>query len=136
MAAERIVSPSRSDHRNGTSISDVDDLYSTEDDAVVLAVHVQPRAGRSAVLGRHGRALKLRVAAPPVDDRANAATVALLADEFGVPERDIELVAGERSRIKRFRLRHVDQDEFATRLRRTVDDADHGAGPRTRHRAD
>src|SRR5450759_899781 len=63
IAAERIVRGSQADHRNGIAISDVDDLYSIEDDTIVLSVHVQPRAGRSAVLGRHGRALKLRVAA-------------------------------------------------------------------------
>jgi uncharacterized protein (TIGR00251 family) len=122
--------------RNEHAISDVDDLYSIEDDAVVLAVHVQPRAGRSAVLGRHGRALKLRVAAPPVDDRANAAAVALLAEEFGVAPGDIELVAGQRSRLKQFRIRNTDHDEFATRLRRTIDDADRTGGPRSRYRAD
>jgi uncharacterized protein (TIGR00251 family) len=130
------VSASRPRSRNELAISDVDDLYSIEDDAIVLAVHVQPRAGRSAILGRHGRALKLRVAAPPVDDRANAAAVALLAEEFGVAAGDIELVAGQRSRLKRFRIRNTDHDEFATRLRRTVDDADRAGGPRSRYRAD
>jgi uncharacterized protein (TIGR00251 family) len=130
------VSGSRPDHGNGIAISDVDDLYSIDGEALVLAVHVQPRAGRSAVLGRHGRALKLRVAAPPVDDRANAAAVELLAEEFGVSAADVELVSGERSRLKRFRIRNVDRDEFATRLRRAIDAADHAGGPRSRHRAD
>jgi len=130
------VSASQPSPRNELAISDVDDLYSIEDDAIVLAVHVQPRAGRSAILGRHGGALKLRVAAPPVDDRANAAAVALLAEEFGVTAGDIELVAGQRSRLKRFRIRNTDHDEFATRLRRTVEDADRAGGPRSRYRAD
>ncbi len=130
------MSASQPSPRNELAISDVDDLYSIEDDAIVLAVHVQPRAGRSAILGRHGGALKLRVAAPPVDDRANAAAVALLAEEFGVTAGDIELVAGQRSRLKRFRIRNTDHDEFATRLRRTVEDADRAGGPRSRYRAD
>jgi uncharacterized protein (TIGR00251 family) len=130
------VKVSGSDHRNGIAISDVDDLYSIEDDTIVLSVHVQPRAGRSAVLGRHGRALKLRVAAPPVDERANVAATTLLAEEFGVRPGDIELVGGQRSRLKRFRIRNVDRDEFATRLRRTVDAADRAGGPPSRHRAD
>jgi uncharacterized protein (TIGR00251 family) len=130
------VRGSQADHRNGIAISDVDDLYSIEDDTIVLSVHVQPRAGRSAVLGRHGRALKLRVAAPPVDERANTAATTLLAEEFGVRSGDIELVGGQRSRLKRFRIRNVDQDEFATRLRRTVESADRGGGPHSRHRAE
>ena len=117
-------------------MSDVDDLYAVDGDHVVLAVHVQPRAGRSAVLGRHGNALRLRVAAPPVDDRANDAARTLLAEQFGIAPGDVELVAGQRSRLKRFRLSNVDRDEFVVRLRRAVREADQGAGPRPRHRID
>ena len=127
---------SQPDHRNRPAISDVDDLYSIEDDTIVLSVHVQPRAGRSAVLGRHGRALKLRVAAPPVGERANAAATALLAEEFGVGAGDIELIGGRQSRLKRFRIRNVDHDEFATRLRRTVETADRAGGPPSRQRGE
>ena len=49
------------------------------DGGVVLAVHVQPGAGRTEVVGRHGDALKLRVAAPPTGNRANDAVVELVA---------------------------------------------------------
>jgi hypothetical protein len=117
-------------------VSDVDDLYTVDGDTVVLAVHVQPRAGRSAVLGREGHALKVRVAAPPVDDRANEAARSLLADELGVPATAIELVSGARSRQKRFRLRVVDRDELDTQLRRALRDADTTPGPRSRLRGD
>ena len=118
-------------------MSDVDDLYTVDGDTVVLAVHVQPRAGRSAVLGREGRALKLRVAAPPVDDRANEAARTLLADELGIPgEAAIELAGGARSRQKRFRLRHADREELDAQLRRVLRDADAAPGPRSRLRGD
>ncbi len=117
-------------------MSDVDDLYTVDGDTVVLAVHVQPRAGRSAVLGREGHALKVRVAAPPVDDRANEAARSLLADELGVPATSIELVAGARSRQKRFRVRAVDREELDAQLRRTLRDADTTPGPRSRLRGD
>ena len=117
-------------------MSDVDDLYTVDGDAVVLVVHVQPRAGRSAILGREGRALKLRVAAPPVDDRANEATRALLADELGVPPSSIELAGGARSRQKRFRVRDIDREELDTQLRRVLRDADAAPGPRAPLRGD
>ena len=98
----------------GARVSDVDDLYTVDGETVLLAVHVQPRAGRSAILGRQGHALKVRVAAPPVDDRANEAARALLADELGIPSSAVELAGGARSRQKRFRVRDIDREELDT----------------------
>src|SRR6476661_10117292 len=71
---------------------------------VVLNVHVQPGAGRTAVVGRHGTALKVRVAAPPQAGRANDASAALLVETFGIGAAQVELVAGASSREKRFRI--------------------------------
>ncbi len=94
---------------------------------VVLAVHVQPGAGRSAIVGRHGTALKVRVGAPPEGGRANEATGALLADTFGVKPSAVELVAGATSRSKQFRIQGVDPEEFHRQLERAV--AGGGPGP-------
>lgn len=95
----------------------LDDLFRTEgDDAVVLSVHVQPGAGRSAVVGRHGAALKVRVAAPPEGGRANEACADLLAETFGVKRAAVELVGGQGSRAKQFRLTGLDLDTFRVQL--------------------
>ena len=60
-----------------------------EDGAVVLALHVQPGAKRTQAEGAHGDALKVRLAAPPVDGKANAELVRFLAEAFGVPQRRV-----------------------------------------------
>jgi uncharacterized protein (TIGR00251 family) len=73
-------------------------------DGVVLAVHVQPGAGRTEVVGRHGDALKLRVAAPPTDDRANTEVVELVAKEFELKTGDVKITSGATSRDKRLTL--------------------------------
>lgn len=65
-----------------------------------FAVHVQPGARRSEVAGRHGDRLKIRIAAPALDGRANDALVAFVADQLRVPKARITLVTGERSRAK------------------------------------
>ncbi|MEO8601905.1 MAG: DUF167 family protein [bacterium] len=68
--------------------------------AVRLALRVQPRAARSRVVGRHGAALKVQIAAPPAEGAANAAVVALLADWLGVARRQVVILQGERGRDK------------------------------------
>jgi uncharacterized protein len=101
--------------------SHVDELYRVDgDDAVVLHVHVQPAAGRSAVVGRHGTALKVRVAAAPEGGRANEACVDLLAETFGVKRAQVELVSGPSSRAKQFKLTGVDLDGFRKELERVA----------------
>jgi uncharacterized protein len=68
--------------------------------AVRLALRVQPKAGRSRVVGAQGAALKVQVAAPPVDGAANEAVVALVAEWLDLPRRDVSIVQGERGRDK------------------------------------
>ncbi len=69
-------------------------------DGWTLAVHVQPGARRSTVAGLHGARLKIRIAAPALDGRANDALVAFVAESLGVPRRCVRVATGERSRDK------------------------------------
>ena len=69
-------------------------------DVLICRLRVVPRAGRSAFEGLYGDRLKVRVGAPPVDGRANAALIAFIAKEFGVPRARIRLAAGAGSRDK------------------------------------
>ena len=68
--------------------------------AVRFTVRVQPRASRSEVAGLHGDALKVRLAAPPVDGAANEALVRLLAELLDVPRRAVRIEGGHASRSK------------------------------------
>jgi uncharacterized protein len=104
-------------------VSEVSDLYDDSPEGIVLRIHVQPGAGRSAVVGRHGDALKVRVAAPPVEGRANEASRSLVSEALGVPESDVELISGQSSRTKRFRLKGLDAEEAEKRLRVALDEA-------------
>lgn len=65
-----------------------------------ILVHVQPRASRSEIVGLHGDALKIRVAAPPVEGEANAALCRFLADRLDVPLAAVRLVRGDTARRK------------------------------------
>jgi uncharacterized protein (TIGR00251 family) len=65
-----------------------------------FAIHVQPGARRSEVAGLHGERLKVRIAAPAIDGRANDALVEFVADRLGVPNARVTVVKGERARAK------------------------------------
>jgi len=81
-----------------------------------LDVHVQPRAKRTEVVGWYGDAIKIRLAAPPVDGAANEELVAFLADELGVTRSSVEIVAGRASRRKRVAVDGVKREEALERL--------------------
>ena len=74
--------------------------YRREGDSIKLTLHIQPGAKRSEVSGLHGDALKIRLAAPPIEGRANEALLRFVADSFDVPLRQVELLRGAQSRHK------------------------------------
>jgi uncharacterized protein (TIGR00251 family) len=115
-------------------VTEVSDLYDDSPEGIVLRIHVQPGAGRSAVVGRHGDALKVRVAAPPIEGRANEASRSLVSEALGVPESDVELISGQSSRAKRFRLNGLDAEEGEKRLRVALDEAKTNDGRGSRGR--
>ena len=67
---------------------------------LTLTLHIQPGAKRTEAAGLHGDALKIRLAAPPVEGKANAALLRFLAGTFAVPLRQITLKQGAKSRRK------------------------------------
>jgi len=67
---------------------------------LTLTVHVQPNAKTSALAGRHGDALKIRLAAPAVEGRANAALIDFLHQWFNLPAANITIKHGARGRRK------------------------------------
>jgi len=82
----------------------VSEWLSVSSDEVMLRLHIQPGAKTTGFAGRHGDAMKLRLAAPPVDGKANKALLAFLADYCAVPRSAVELVSGHTSRAKRIRI--------------------------------
>ena len=77
----------------------------------MLQVRVIPRTGRSGLAGTRDEAVLVRLAAAPVDGAANAELIDTLAAAFGVPRRQVTLIAGERARQKRVRIVGVTADQ-------------------------
>ncbi len=74
--------------------------YRRSGDVITLTLHIQPGAKRTDVAGLHGDALKIRLAAPPIEGRANEALLKFIAESFDVPVRQVELKQGGQSRHK------------------------------------
>lgn len=83
---------------------------------VVLTLHIQPGAKKSEIAGLHGEALKIRLAAPPVDGKANECLIAFLAERLGVAKSRIELISGASSRAKRVRVSDMTSESVEQRL--------------------
>ena len=74
---------------------------------VSFTVHVQPRASHDEIAGEYGGSLKIRLIAPPVEDRANKSLRELLAARLNVPLAAVKIVSGEHSRTKRIEIAGV-----------------------------
>ncbi|HEX4975408.1 MAG TPA: DUF167 family protein [Pseudomonadales bacterium] len=74
-----------------------------------LNCYLQPRASKNEIVGRHGEALKIRLTAPPVDGKANAALLEFLSAYFSVPLSSLTLQSGHTARIKRVKIEGLDR---------------------------
>ena len=83
-----------------------------ENRAVIFELRVSPRASRSEIVGMHGGALKVRIAAAPVDGAANAELIKVLAKYLGVAKSDISIVSGETSKNKRIKIENLSVSKF------------------------
>lgn len=83
-----------------------------KDGSISFPVRVIPRASQSEIVGEHDGALKIRLAAPPVDGAANAELIKLLASVFSVSKSDVQIIGGETSRKKRIKITNLSESKF------------------------
>jgi len=92
-------------------------FLSVTENALILRIHVQPRASKNEVCGIHGDSLKIRLTSPPVDGAANKLCREFFAALLEVSRSSVEIISGETSRLKRVRI-ITDNPE---RLIKTID---------------
>jgi len=81
-----------------------------------LKLRIVPNAKRDEVTGEHGDAVKIKVAAPAIEGKANEALLEFIAEKLGLHHRDITLIAGEKSRDKLIEIENLDAAEARARL--------------------
>jgi uncharacterized protein (TIGR00251 family) len=85
-------------------------------DTFIIALHCQPGAKKTEVQGEHDGRLKLRLAAPPVEGKANEALIQWLSKTLEIRRANIELLAGDLSRLKRVRVQGLTAEQLKTIL--------------------
>ena len=87
---------------------------------VIVDVHAQPGAKRSSIVGEHGDRLKISVASPPVDGKANSALISFLVKYLDISKSSIQIVSGETSRQKRLLIRGQSIETIADKILRAL----------------
>lgn len=82
--------------------------YSEKDRGLTFAVRIVPRASRSEIAGEYNGALRIRIAAPPVEGAANRELIRLLARRFNLPQKAVAIVSGAGSKSKIVRIAGAD----------------------------
>jgi uncharacterized protein (TIGR00251 family) len=82
----------------------------------IIAFHCQPGSKKTEVQGEHDGRLKLRLAAPPVEGKANDALIAYLSKIFKINRSQVELLAGDLSRLKRVKVSGVPHTQILETL--------------------
>jgi uncharacterized protein len=73
---------------------------------IILQIYVQPGSANTEIVGIHDERLKIKIAAPPIDDKANKVLCAFLAQQFGVPKSSVTVSKGKLSRNKTIEITH------------------------------
>ena len=87
---------------------------------VMLKVLLLPRASKNELVGIHGDRLKIKVTSPPVEGQANKKLCEFLSKLMGVGKRQIEIIEGQRSRVKKVRISDKSIDEVRKRLNQLI----------------
>ena len=88
-------------------------LRAAGDGRFTLTLHIQPGARKTEIAGQHGDALKIRLAAPPVDGKANEALIKFFADALGLPKSAVTIKSGQTSRHKALEVIGSDARQIA-----------------------
>jgi uncharacterized protein (TIGR00251 family) len=98
----------------------MDCITKTKSNDLAFSVYVQPRASNNRIAGLHGKAIKVCVTAPPLDDKANNAVIHLFADLFGVPRSAVSIKSGRQARNKKILITSLAQEKAEEVLARAL----------------
>ncbi len=91
-----------------------------KDGTVIFKVLVQPRASRNELVGIHDDCLKIRITSPPVENQANKKVCEFLSKLMGVGKRQVEIVEGQKSKVKKVRITGSTLEKVQSKLNQLI----------------
>jgi hypothetical protein len=87
--------------------------FTEKNGSLIFTVRVVPRASKTELVGEHDGALKIRLAAPPVDGAANEELIKFLAKIFAVTKSEVEIISGQTAKVKQIRIQNTTKPKIA-----------------------
>lgn len=94
-------------------------------DGIVLNIYVQPKSSKNEISGIHNNALKIRITAPPSDNKANQMCLKFLAKQLNLPKSNLELISGKTGRNKQIFIPYTNQESKNKQEKQIVDKLSH-----------
>lgn len=90
----------------------MDDFYKVKDNSILLNIKAVPNSSKNEIVGVMGNALKVKIKAPAVENKANIELIKFLSKAIGVPKSNISLVSGDTSKIKVLLIADLSIEKF------------------------
>ncbi|MDD3237780.1 MAG: DUF167 domain-containing protein [Candidatus Gastranaerophilales bacterium] len=88
----------------------------TDNNGVTISIKIVPNASRESILGYTDEYIKIKICAPPIENKANKQLILFLSKFFSIPKTSIEFISGEKSKIKRLLLNGADIKEIVKKI--------------------
>jgi len=96
--------------------NDINDCFKITGNDIIVKVKIVPGSSKNKIIGAYNNALKISIAAPPVEGKANKKCIAYLAKYFDVVKSKIEIISGQTSKNKLIKIYNISQKEFLDKL--------------------
>jgi len=100
--------------------NDINDCFKITGNDVKIKVKIVPGSSKNKIIGAYNNALKISIAAPPVEGKANKKCIAYLAKYFDVAKSKIEIISGQTGKNKLIKIYDISQEEFLDKIEKIV----------------
>lgn len=94
----------------------MDTYIKTTEKGIILTVKLTPNASKDEILGYSNEYVKIKVSAPPNENKANKKLIEFLSDFFDLPKSGIELISGDKSRLKKVLLKNIKEENVNEKI--------------------